>query len=84
MINRGIETAYSVELAVPDNAALDLTRTETILKIPGGGKSVTVDAMNNNRYWGGDSKISAFDVTVTARTESGETIAQEVFLDMNG
>ena len=83
VINRGTETAYGVDLAVPDNAALDLSRAVTIPKIPGGGKSVTVDAMNDNRYWG-DSKISAFDVTVTARTESGETIAQEVFLDMNG
>lgn len=84
VINRGAETAYDVELAVPDNAALDLIRTETIIKIPGGGKSVTVDAMNHNRSWGGDGKVSAFDVTVTARTEGGETITQDVFLDMNG
>jgi Predicted nucleotide-binding protein containing TIR-like domain len=84
VINRGTETAYDVELAVPDDAALDLIRTETIIKIPGGGKSVTVDAMNHNRSWGGDGKVSAFDVTVTARTEGGEAVTQDVFLDMNG
>ena len=84
VINRGTETAYDVALAVPHNAALDLAGNEVIPKIPGGGKSVTVDVMNHNRYMGGPSKIGAFDVTVTARTESGETIEQEVFVDLNG
>ena len=84
VINRGTETAYDVNLAVPDDSALDLSRAQTIIKIPGGGKSVTVDVMSDNGYWGAGRKVSAVDVTVTARTEGGESVTQDVFLDMNG
>lgn len=84
VINRGTETAYDVTLAVPEDAALSLDRTQAISKIPGGGKSVTVDVWNENRTFGGASKVDVFDMTVTARTEAGETFTQEVFIDLNG
>lgn len=84
VINRGTETAYDVTLAVPDDAALSLERTEQISKIPGGGKSVTVDVWNHNRTFGGALKVAVFDLTVTARTEGGEHYTTEVFMDLNG
>lgn len=85
VINRGTETAYDVTLTVPDNAALDLQRTQSIERIPGGGKSVTVDVMNHNRFMGGGAdKTDTFDVTVTARTNSGEHVTQDIFIDLNG
>lgn len=83
VINRGTEAAYDVELEVPDGAALSLHRVEKIAKIPGGGKSVTIDVMNDNRYMGSRSD-DAFDVSICARTESGEVFKQEVFIDVNG
>lgn len=83
VINRGRETAYDVELDVPEDAALNLDRADPIRKIPGGGASVTIDALNENRFMGA-SRMDAFDITITARTESGEAFSQEVFLDMNG
>lgn len=85
VINRGTETAYDVTLTVPDNAALDLHRTQSIERIPGGGKSVTVDVMNYNRFMGGGAdKSDTFDITVTARTDGGESIIQDIFIDLNG
>ena len=84
VINRGTETAYDVTLVVPDHAALSLFRTNTIPKIPGGGKSVTIDVMDEGRSMGGPEKMTAFDILISARTESGEVFAEEVFLDMNG
>jgi hypothetical protein len=85
VINRGTETAYDVTLTVPGNAALDLQRTPAIERIPGGGKSVTVDVMNYNRFMGGGAdKTDAFDVTVTARTNGGEHVEQDIFIDLNG
>jgi hypothetical protein len=83
VINRGIETAYDVTLTVPEDASLSLVHGNTIAKIPSGGKSVTIDAINNGRYFGSD-KLAAFDVSVSARSETGETYTQEVFLDLNG
>jgi hypothetical protein len=84
VINRGTETAYDVTLTVPDNAALDLQRTQAIERIPGGGKSVTVDVMNYNRFMGGADKSDTFDIAVTARTDGGESVTQDIFLDLNG
>lgn len=83
VINRGTETAYDVTLTVPEEAALSILRTETIPRIPGGGKSVTIDVMGA-RFLGGAEKVSAFDISLSARTEAGETFAQDVFLDING
>lgn len=84
VINRGTETAYDVDLDVPTDAALNVLEKSTIRKIPGGGKSVTLDVLNHNRHLGGSDKVDAFDVSIRARTESGEVFSQEVFLDMNG
>lgn len=85
VVNRGTESAYDVHLDVPEGAGLSLVRNGSpIAKIPGGGKAVTIDAMNLTRTMGGPPQDTAFDITITARTESGETVTQEVFLDMNG
>jgi len=83
VINRGTETAYDVTLAVPEDAALSLLRTNTIPRIPGGGKSVTIDVMGD-RSLGGPDKVRAFDISFSARTESGEAFAQQIFIDING
>lgn len=83
VINRGTETAYDVELEIPGDAALQLHEARLIKKIPGGGKSVTLDVFNHNRTFG-DRKDDTFDITVRARTEAGEAFLQEVFMDVNG
>lgn len=83
VINRGTETAYDVTLAVPEDAALNLLGTGTIPRIPGGGKSVTIDVMGA-QFLGGPERVTAFDISFSARTESGEAFAQDVFLDING
>lgn len=83
IINRGYETAYEVSLEIPESAALDLRDVLPVAKIPGGGKSVTIDVLNFNRFTG-ERHDNAFDVTVTARKDSGESVTQEVFLDLNG
>ncbi|QRY42324.1 nucleotide-binding protein (plasmid) [Microbacterium hominis] len=84
VINRGAETAYDVALTVPEGAALESLgeRFEPITKIPG-GRSVTLDVMSARMFLGGRGS-EVFDVTITARTESGEQHTQDVFLDMNG
>ena len=85
VINHGTETAYEVTLSVPEDAALDLHKADPIDKIPGHGKSVTVDAMNRGRFMGRAQECkAAFDLTITARTEGGEAIHQEIFIDLNG
>lgn len=85
VINRGLETAYDVSLALPEGASLNFDRTpSSIPKIPGGGRSVTVDVMNYGRMFGGGRQDDAFDVTIDARTEAGERVTQEVFIDLNG
>ncbi|MER7557336.1 nucleotide-binding protein [Nocardioides sp. NPDC126508] len=85
VINRGIETVYDVVLTVPDNAALDLRRADLpIAKIPGGGKSVTINAENHNRFFGGAAKVDVFDLGVVGRSESGEEVHCDVFMDLNG
>lgn len=84
IINRGTETALDVEVSLPENAALQLYDAEPIAKIPGGGRSVTIDAMNYGRMLGGPQKADAFDITVKARSEAGVPVVQEVFLDVNG
>lgn len=86
VINRGVETAYDVRVEFPQGAALELRdKDERIAKIPGSGKSVTLSTMNRGagRLGGGFGDVR-FDVTITARTESGETLQQDVFLDING
>lgn len=83
VINRGTETAYDIELEIPSDAALQLHEAGLIKKIPGGGKSVTLDVFNRNRSFG-DRKDDTFDITVRARTEAGEAFLQEVFMDVNG
>ncbi|WP_457187061.1 TIR domain-containing protein [Nocardioides sp. P5_E3] len=84
VINRGTEVAYNVSLAWPNDAALESMDEGTLIeKIPGGGRSVTVEVWNKNRMLGGGGK-GAFDVTVTGYTSEGEAISQEVFLDVNG
>lgn len=86
VINRGVETAYEVALTVPENAALDMrTNGDAVIpKIPGGGRSVTIDVLSYRRFMGNGGKDDAFDVTITARTEGGEQVQQDVFLDLNG
>ncbi len=84
VINRGSETAYSVSLTVPDDAALSLHDPSVIEKIPGGGKSVSVDVFNTAKRMGGGNQLLAFDLVVSARTEAGESVEREVFIDLNG
>lgn len=83
VINRGTETAYNVSLSVEEGAALDLTRTSLIERIPGGGKSVTIDVFSHLHLMGSQAK-SAFDLAVTAETEGREVFTQNIFMDMNG
>jgi predicted nucleotide-binding protein len=83
VINRGTETAYDIKLTVPEGVALDLHRADTIAKIPGNGRSVTIDAFSNNRFMGASAE-EAFDIHITARTEDGSEHTQDVFIDMNG
>lgn len=86
VINRGTETAYDVALTVPENAALDMraNNNSVIAKIPGGGRSVTIDVLSYRRFLGNGGKDDTFDVTLTARTDGGEQHTQDVFLDLNG
>ena len=86
VINRGTETAYDVSVTIPKEAALTLRdENETILKIPGGGKSVTLTTMNRGaRVMGGPFGEVRFDVTISGRDDSGQTVQQDIFLDING
>jgi hypothetical protein len=84
VINRGTDTAFDVSMTVPENSALDLRQMQPIPKIPGSGKSVTVDVMNYGRFFGSDDRVFAFDLTLAARSEAGEPFTQDVFLDLNG
>lgn len=86
VINRGTESAFDVNLEVPEGAALDIYGHSTlpIPKIPGRGQSVTINVMNELRFFGGPNRLAAFDVTVSGRTESGEVVKQDVFIDLNG
>ena len=83
VINRGVDTASNVTLSVPEVAALDLMQHTTIPKIPGGGRSVTIDVLSHNRTFG-PRHDTAFDVSVSGETDDGEVVTQNVFLDMNG
>jgi len=84
VINRGTEVAYSVSVSLPDEASLELVEgTGPVEKIPGGGKSVTLDVWNKNQMLGGGPVKDAFDVTVTGTTGDGSVVTQEVFLDTN-
>lgn len=86
VINRGSETAYDVKLSIPENAGLDIRGDglKSITKIPGGGRSVTLNVMSSRMVYGGAGKDDVFDVTITARTDGGEQHTQDVFVDMNG
>lgn len=84
VINRGAGTAYGISLSVPEDSALSLHNPSEIEKIPGGGKSVSVDVFNRARTMGGGPKGLAFDITVEGRTETGDVVSQEVFIDLNG
>jgi len=83
IINRGTETAFDVDVALPADAALQLHNKQTIKKIPGGGRSVTIDVMGMGRMFGGPDLEDVFDVTVSARGEAGNQVVQEIFLDTN-
>lgn len=83
IINRGRETAYGVNLVLPEDAALKLHSFEPIAKIPA-GRSVTVDVMGMGRMFGGPGLEEVFDLTVTARDENDTPVEQEIFLDTNG
>lgn len=83
IINRGAEIAYDVEVALPEKASLVLHGFHPIKKIPGGGRSVTIDVMGMGRMFGGGDTEDAFDVTVTGRTEAGDVFKQDIFLDTN-
>lgn len=82
VFNRGSETAFEVSLSVPKGAALSRTEDAVIDKIPP-GKSVTIDVLSSLRMMGAN-EFAAFDVTITGKTESGDVVSQDVFLDLNG
>lgn len=82
VLNRGSEPAYEVALSVPKGAALSRTEDVAIDKIPP-GKSVTIDVLSSLRMMGA-REAAAFDVTLTAKTEAGDVVSQDVFLDLNG
>jgi hypothetical protein len=85
VINRGGETAYDVEVMIPNEASLSLfDGTGKIVKIPGGGKSVTLDVWNSNRVMGGGPTVDAFEISVSGKTEAGDVFSQDVFIDVNG
>lgn len=83
IINRGTETAFDVEVSLPEDAGLKLQDTRVIKKIPGGGRAVTIDVMGMGRMFGGPDLEDVFDVTISARSEAGDQITQEIFLDTN-
>ena len=84
VINRGTGTAFGVSLSIPEGSALSLRDSTEIEKIPGGGKSVTVDVFNDTRSMGVGPKKLAFEITVEGRTETGDLVSQPVFIDVNG
>lgn len=85
VINRGLETAYDVAVSFPNDASLEFIDDQPIEKIPGGGKAVTLMTLDRfGHTFGGPRGKRAFDVTITARTDAGEKVSQNVFLDMNG
>lgn len=82
--NRGAETAFNVSVTLPDDASLELAdAARPIERIPGGGKSVTLDVWNKNKTFGNKGR-DAFELSVTGTSDSGEPVSQEVFLDING
>lgn len=84
VINRGTETAYDVRVEIPEEATLQMHGEESIAKIPGNGKSVNIPVFNLGNRLGGPHGSSAFDITVSANTESGERVSQDVFIDTMG
>ena len=84
IVNRGTETAFDVDVTLPDDASLQLNDFKPIAKIPGGGRSVAIDAISYRHSFGSSKRVDVFDVTISARSEAGESVIQEVFLDTNG
>lgn len=85
VVNRGSEAAYDITVTIPQDASLEFMEDGTIEKIPGGGKSVTLRTFDRfGDSFGSSEAKRAFDLTITARTESGEQLTEDVFLDMNG
>lgn len=85
IINRGTEVAYDVEVSIPEGASLSfLNERPTIPKIPGNGKSVNLTVWDQGRFFGGAEVATSFDLTIIARTESGEAFTQQVFVDATG
>lgn len=82
VFNRGTETALEVALSVPEGSALSFFGGATIDKIPP-GKSVTIDVLSSLRMMGAKDS-PAFDVTISAKSESGAVVTQDVFIDLNG
>lgn len=70
IINRGTETAFDVEVSLPEDAGLKLQDTRVIKKIPGGGRAVTIDVMGMGRMFGGPDLEDVFDVKISARSEA--------------
>lgn len=83
IVNRGTDTALNVNVTLPEGAALQLHGFTPIAKIPA-GRSVTVDVMGLGRMFGGPELKEVFDVLLTAESEQGDRVEQEVFLDTNG
>lgn len=84
VFNRGAGTAYGISLSVPEGSALSLRDPTEIEKIPGGGKSVSVDVFNDTKSMAVGPKKLAFDITVEGRTETGVMVSKAVFIDVNG
>lgn len=84
IINHGTETALNVLPSVDADAALDLRAPEAIRKIPGSGRSVTIDVWNRAGSFGAGPCERAFDLTLVFETEAGDHQVQTVFLDVNG
>lgn len=83
IINRGSETAFNVSVHVPQDAGMTIYGEPIIEKIPGGGKSVSLDVSTDLHMMGRSGKL-AFDIRITADTANGDQISQDVFLDLNG
>lgn len=86
VVNRGSESVFDVTLELPENAGIEFVDHTSlpIEKIPGGGKSVTIDVFSRLRNFGGGARKSAFDIIVRGRIQDGERVEQDVFVDLNG
>ncbi len=85
IVNRGIESALDIRLKLPERSSFSFLNTadSDIAKIPGGGKSITIYVWNTMNSFGKSDRDTAFDVTLTAHTESGDEFSQDVWVDTN-